>query len=699
MSDRRRQYSDWAPHRSGDGYPIQSPGAPTSSTSSSHNYRERSHHSHHQPSSSSSHNQPHHDHRHNHDYRPRDNRDSRHRSSLNDLTSDTIRRSRDRDNRDHRDHRGSSGHRTSSISTYRHHDNSYPASNSRRNSPPRSGIRSRSRSVSTDRSRKRIRYEDERRRRSSRDYYPSNSRHDLDRARNNNNSNNNSNNNNNSNHRDRLRDDRSNSRSRNDRNYDRHRDLIRNDSRHPPSHGSTASSNARGTVSGESLRYAPSTPPDRPPGPTTSRTLLFSSNQSTSILDRGKHVDSANHKSESPTNRSNSRLIPPLTPSTPLAPPSADLTPAVDSIPLPTPKQPYKIINKKERYYQRAEPRSVKVYKETSIIGEGTFGQVYKARDQDRGTYFALKRVRLENERDGFPITAVREIKILRQLNHKNIVNLIEIVTDKTNVLEFRRDKGSFYLVFEYMDHDLAGLLLSGEVKFSENNIAHIMHQLLEALTYCHRNDFLHRDIKCSNILVNNDGQVKLADFGLARLTSSSDKERPYTNKVITLWYRPPELLLGEERYGKAVDIWSCGCILGELFTKEPMFRGATELAQLEKIFIVCGSPTLSSWPDVRNLRDYPNYKPKNNHPRRLREDYSRLPPAALDLLDQILQLDPNKRLSAEAALEHSWFKSIKFEPANLPRDCDWHEMSAKKERQRQKQILDPNASTSKNGP
>lgn len=285
----------------------------------------------------------------------------------------------------------------------------------------------------------------------------------------------------------------------------------------------------------------------------------------------------------------------------------------------------------------------------------------------------------------------MREIKILRQLNHKNIVNLIEIVTDKTNALEFRGDKGSFYLVFEYMDHDLMGLLLSGEVTFTENNIAHIMHQLLDGLAYCHRNNFLHRDIKCSNILVNNDGQVKLADFGLARLYSSTDQERPYTNKVITLWYRPPELLLGEERYGKPVDIWSCGCILGELFTREPMFRGQTELQQLDKIFAVCGTPTLSSWPDARELRDYSSYRVKKPIARRIRLDYARLPEKALDLLDNMLLLDPKKRISAEEALKHRWFESITFEPANLPRDCDWHEMSAKKERQRQRAVDNSN--------
>ena len=136
---------------------------------------------------------------------------------------------------------------------------------------------------------------------------------------------------------------------------------------------------------------------------------------------------------------------------------------------------------------------------------------------------FALKKVRLENEKEGFPITAVREIKILRQLRHKNIIGLKEIVTDKQDAVDFRKEKGSFYLVFEFMDHDLMGLLDSGLVDFNASINASIMRQLLDGLSYCHDRNFLHRDIKCSNILINNRGQVKLADFGLARLFVVSD--------------------------------------------------------------------------------------------------------------------------------------------------------------------------------
>ena len=218
-----------------------------------------------------------------------------------------------------------------------------------------------------------------------------------------------------------------------------------------------------------------------------------------------------------------------------------------------------KVINKVHPISYDHNPRCIDVFNIVMQIGEGTYGQVYKATDKETNEVVALKKVRLENEKEGFPITAVREIKILKQLNHENIVNLKEIVTDKSNVMGFKKDKGAFYLVFEYLDHDLMGLLDSGYVNFTEENIAHIMRQLLDGLNYCHKSNFLHRDIKCSNILMSNRGKIKLADFGLARLFSAEDKQRPYTNKVITLWYRPPELLLGEERYGPAIDVWSCG--------------------------------------------------------------------------------------------------------------------------------------------
>ncbi|CAG5090903.1 Similar to Cdk12: Cyclin-dependent kinase 12 (Drosophila melanogaster) [Cotesia congregata] len=187
-------------------------------------------------------------------------------------------------------------------------------------------------------------------------------------------------------------------------------------------------------------------------------------------------------------------------------------------------------------------------------------------------------------------------------------------------------------------------------------------------------------------------GEVKLADFGLARLYNAEDRQRPYTNKVITLWYRPPELLLGEERYGPAIDVWSCGCILGELFWKKPLFQANMEMMQLDLIARVCGTPTPAVWPSVIKLPLWHTLKAKKTYRRRLREDFTFLPPTALDLLDKMLELDPEKRITAADALKSAWLRNIEPErmpPPDLPTFQDCHELWSKRQRRKVREQLE----------
>eukprot|EP01105_Mastigella_eilhardi_P019911 TRINITY_DN4705_c0_g1_i3.p1 TRINITY_DN4705_c0_g1~~TRINITY_DN4705_c0_g1_i3.p1 ORF type:complete len:290 (-),score=55.90 TRINITY_DN4705_c0_g1_i3:1087-1956(-) len=251
------------------------------------------------------------------------------------------------------------------------------------------------------------------------------------------------------------------------------------------------------------------------------------------------------------------------------------------------------------------------VYEKVQVVGQGTYGRVYKAvTKREPEVYVAVKKIRPLSEREGFPVTAIREIKILKSLDHPNVIKLKEIVTSK---------KQQIYMVLEYMDHDLRGLVAEHRLEFSTEQVKCYMKQLLEGLKYCHENGVLHRDLKASNLLVNNAGILKLADFGLAR--TFSDSVPRYTNNVITLWFRPPELLLGATQYGPAIDMWSVGCIFVELLTGRPLFPGKSEQDQLDLIFNLCGTPTLDAnsdracvWPEVVDLplwklRDWPCYE------------------------------------------------------------------------------------------
>ena len=241
----------------------------------------------------------------------------------------------------------------------------------------------------------------------------------------------------------------------------------------------------------------------------------------------------------------------------------------------------------------------------------------------------ALKQIYQKDEKEGFPITALREIQLLSKLKHENIVKLIEIVTSKGIVKKNKvanddnKQLGNVYLVFEYMKHDLLGLLKK-RTQLELPQIKCVMKQILEGVKYLHDHNIVHRDIKCANILVNDKGEIKLADFGLARFMDRKDKT--YTNKVVTLWYRSPELLLGSTNYTFAVDIWSVGCCFAELLKFVPIFQVDSEIKAIDMIFRKCGTPTEKTWPGFNLLPYYRNLAPKETYTKSLLNEFKNNP-------------------------------------------------------------------------
>ncbi|PHH91894.1 hypothetical protein CDD83_9837 [Cordyceps sp. RAO-2017] len=308
-----------------------------------------------------------------------------------------------------------------------------------------------------------------------------------------------------------------------------------------------------------------------------------------------------------------------------------------------------------------------------SVVGSGTYGKVFKGLNVYTKGLVALKRIRMEGERDGFPVTAVREIKLLQSLRHTNIVNLQEVMVEKNDC----------FMVFEYLSHDLTGLLNHPSFKLEPSQKKHLAKQLFEGLDYLHTRGVLHRDIKAANILVSNEGILKLADFGLARFYAKRH-QLDYTNRVITIWYRSPELLLGETQYTAAVDIWSAACVMVEIFTRHAIFAGdGTELSQLDKIYNVLGTPNRQDWPGLVDMAWFELLRPTAKRRSAFAEKYrGKVTPAAFDLLLSMFCYDPVKRPTAAEALQHPYFTSEEPMPrqavelANI--DGEWHEFESK---------------------
>ncbi|XP_042021701.1 probable serine/threonine-protein kinase At1g54610 isoform X1 [Salvia splendens] len=315
-------------------------------------------------------------------------------------------------------------------------------------------------------------------------------------------------------------------------------------------------------------------------------------------------------------------------------------------------------------------PRKADTFEKLDKIGQGTYSSVYKGRDLLTNKYVALKKVCFDNMDPESVKFMAREILILRMLDHPNIIKLEGLVTSKTST--------SLYLVFEYMEHDLTGLASLPGVKFSEPQVKCYMKQLLSGLDYCHRKGVLHRDINGSNLLINNHGILKIADFGLASFFDIHNKI-PLTSRVVTLWYRPPELLLGATHYGVAVDLWSTGCILGELYAGKPIMPGRTEVEQLHKIFKLCGSPSEDYWKKSK-LPHSTVLKPIQPYRRRIADTFKDIHDAFVKLMEILLSVDPSDRGTAASALESEFFKTspIPCDPSSLPKYPPSKEIVAK---------------------
>ncbi|KAL1435970.1 hypothetical protein MTO96_010732 [Rhipicephalus appendiculatus] len=281
-------------------------------------------------------------------------------------------------------------------------------------------------------------------------------------------------------------------------------------------------------------------------------------------------------------------------------------------------------------------------------IGEGTYGVVYKAKCKVTDKIVAMKKIRVEGEEEGVPATTLREVTLLRELTHENIVRLVDVVMTASKAI---------HLVFEYMTMDLRKHLDTqpDNKTLDAAVVKKYLRQIVDAILFCHRRRVLHRDLKPANLLIDDNGDIKVADFGLCRAFTLP--VRVFTHEVVTLWYRAPEILMGASRYSTPVDVWSIGCIFFELLTSKVLFRGDSEIDQLFRIFRVLGTPTVDTWPEVTQL---PNFKP--SFPKWKKNIVAELLPEAdseaVDLLLKMLIYSPRERISAKGAAAHPYLAS-----------------------------------------
>lgn len=293
---------------------------------------------------------------------------------------------------------------------------------------------------------------------------------------------------------------------------------------------------------------------------------------------------------------------------------------------------------------------SIENFSRVEKIGEGVYGVGYKAKDNSTGQMVALKRIRLDSEADGVPSTAIREISLLKELDHLNIVKLLDII----------HADNKLFLVFEFLNQDLKKYmeLYNNKNGLPLNLVKSYLFQMLQGIAYCHTHRILHRDLKPQNLLLSSEGLIKLADFGLAR--AFGVPIRSFTHEVVTLWYRAPEILLGCRYYSTEVDIWSIGGIFSEMATHKVLFKGDSEIDQLFQIFRILGTPNEKNWPGVSELSDYKSTFP-NWSKGRLSSCAPQLNEDGIDLLNKLLVYKPEDRMTARSALQHPFFRNVEI--------------------------------------
>ncbi|KAL1696560.1 kinase-like domain-containing protein [Schizophyllum commune] len=289
-------------------------------------------------------------------------------------------------------------------------------------------------------------------------------------------------------------------------------------------------------------------------------------------------------------------------------------------------------------------------------VGEGMYAVVYQGREAASKRRCAIKKIKVGQFKDGLDMSAIREVKYLRELKHVNVIELLDVFSSKSNL----------NLVLEFLDSDLEMIIKDRNLVFLPADIKSWIAMTFRGLEYCHRNWILHRDLKPNNLLIASDGQLKLADFGLAR--DFADPGHKMTCQVITRWYRPPELLFGARYYSSAVDIWSVGCIFAELMLRIPYLPGESDMDQIKTIFRALGTPTEQEWPGHTRL---PDYVPVGQFPKPpMRDLFTAASGDAINLLARCLTYEPRKRISAREALFHPYFTALPnpTHPSALPK-------------------------------